>query len=177
MTERQPKIRFQEVAQKAQKMTLEQGRHVPMLMIEGDKEVAVCHIAEVADTAEGRAGQMLMIGEMLANSIPFGVLQQIFFITEGWMSVVDDGKIPDTPPSQDPQRLEVLTVSGLDMRTGETRMKVFEMKRDDDGQLRSLNTPAKLSQNETTQADSPLLTAFVIGFLGLMQEDGDRDDV
>jgi hypothetical protein len=173
MSEKQPKITFQEIAEKAQQMTLEQGSHVPMLMVEGDKEVAVCHVAEIADTAEGRAGQMLMIGEMLAGSIDFGVLQQVLFVTEGWMSVVDDGKIPDTPPSQDPQRLEVLTVSGLDMGTGKTQMQVFEMQRNDDGKLQSLDTPARLPQTETTEADSPLLTAFVIGFLGFMQGDHD----
>jgi hypothetical protein len=173
MTEKQPKLTFEEISEKAQKMTLEQGSHVPMLMVEGDKEVAVCQIAEVADTAEGRAGQMLMIGEMLAGSIDFGVLQQVLFVTEGWMSVVDNGQIPDIPPSQDPERLEVLTVSGLDMGTGKTQMQVFEMQRDDEGQLQSLETPARLPQTETTEADSPLLTAFVIGFLGLMQGDHD----
>jgi hypothetical protein len=172
MTER-PKMTFQEVAEKAQESTLQHGGHVPLLMIEGNKEVALCQITEVADTAQGRAGQMLVIGETLANSIDFGVLQQVFFVTEGWMSMADDGKIPDTPPSQDPQRLEVLTVSGLDMGTGETRMKVFEMQRDDAGQLQSLDTPARLPQEETTQADSPLLTAFVIGFLGLTQGEHD----
>jgi hypothetical protein len=158
---------FEEVTRIAQEMTLQQGSHVPLLAIQGDQQALLLPMTELADTHEGRAQQMFITGLALASSGEVGVLQQVFFITEGWLSVVDTGEIPDTPPSQDPQRREVLTISNLDMETGKTQMKLLEMKRDDQGKLQALEQPDWRKDTGKTEAESPLLNAFVLGFFGL----------
>jgi hypothetical protein len=161
---------FDEVSRIAQEMTLQQGNHVPLLMVQGDQQALLFPMTEMADTHEGRAQQMFITGLMLASSGEVGVLQQVFFVTEGWLSVVENGKIPDTPPSQDPQRKEVLTISNLDMATGQTQMTLFEMKRDEQGSLQSLETPEWRTGIKNSQAESPLLNAFVLGFFGTALE-------
>ena len=150
---------------------MQQGSHVPMLMVEGDQKTVMMPIPEMADTHEGRAQQLFLAGMVLASSGEVGVLQQVFFITEGWLSVVEGRKLPDRPPSQDPQRIEVLTVSGVSLPTGETKITLLEMKRDRAGELETLEPlEGCLNAPEMTQAESPLLNAFVLGFLGLAQE-------
>ena len=165
--EEHPQLTLKEIARVAQEMTLQRGGHVPLLMVQGDQQMLMLPMTELAETHEERAGQMFMIGLMLANSGEVGVLQQVFFITEGWLSVVENGKLPDTPPSQDPKRQEVLTIANLDMATGQTRMTLFAMKRDAQGALQSLETPEWRTGIEKTQAESPLLNALVLGFFGM----------
>ena len=63
---------------------------------------------------------MLSAGYALAQSGEVGDLRQVFFISEGWMIVGEEGKPPVSPrPSEDPKRMEVLVVSNLSAREKE----------------------------------------------------------
>lgn len=70
----------------------------------------------------------------------------------------------DVPPSEHPQRKEVLIVSGLNVPHGKTHIRIYEMWRDEAGQLTDLSPFESDEPPEGAQADSPLLEAFVAGF-------------
>ena len=78
------------------------------------------------------------------------------------MSLVDDGKIPETPPSQDPNRQEVLIISENDVTNNKTRTCIFKMMRDDQGEVRELQSMTKGMRS--TESQSPLLEAIVNGY-------------
>ena len=161
-----PPLTLETVVGIARQVTLQNGRHAPTLMVEGQRHTAIIQLARIADSFDARAAQMARIGWLLAHSDEVGSLRQVFFITEAWMSTVKDGELPDTRPSQDPDRLEVLTVSGLSVETGQTQMALYEMQRDGHGQLQTLRDLNEQLASPNSRAESPLLNAFVLGFLG-----------
>ena len=79
------------------------------------------------------------------------------------MSLAHDGQLPETPPSQAPDRKEVLVISSYEANTRHTRMVLYEMVRDEKGILRQL-LPFSDTEGRDEQAESPLLEAFVYGF-------------
>jgi hypothetical protein len=99
----------------------------------------------------------------LAKSGQVGDLEQVFMVSEAWMSQAAADQTPFVPPSQDPNRKEVLIVSNVQVKERETRMVIFEMIRDDAGELADLKEFEAL-RDERADAYSPLLDAFVRGF-------------
>lgn len=160
-------LSLDEVAQFAKTVTLEDGYHRPTIIVEGALQVIATQIENVAPTHEGRAQQMFMLGAVLAERGDLGVLQQVFFITEAWMSVSTTDKPPHVLPSQDPHRKEILVVSRLTVQPPQTEMVIYEMKRNSVNKLIQLEEIEKsgTSKNEAV-TESPLLEAFAIGFLG-----------
>ena len=133
-----PRLTLEIVAQQAQETTLEDGGHAPTLIIEGSNRSVVLQFKKIADTHEGRAAQMTSAGFTMAQESVTGIPKQVFLISEGWLSSAKDGQLPDTSPSQDPNRIEVLIVTGVDLTAREYKGVIFEMKRDDEGQLMAL---------------------------------------
>jgi hypothetical protein len=162
-----PRLSLEEVAQFAKTVTLEDGYHRPTVIVEGALQVIATQLESIAPTHEGRAQQMFMLGAVLAERSELGVLQQVFFITEAWMSIATKDNPPRILPSQDPQRKEILAVSRMTFLPPQTEMVIYEMKRDSEGKLISLeDIDRKIASENEVQAESPLLEAFAIGFLG-----------
>ena len=92
-----------------------------------------------------------------------GELQQVIFISEGWMST-GEGPPPESRPSQDPARKEVLLVSNLTIRDHRSRMVIFKMVRDVEGELTELRDLQLHGEYGEGQAETPLLDAFADGF-------------
>lgn len=162
-----PRLSLEDVAQFAKAVALQDGYHRPTLIAEGERQAIVTQIESIAPTHEGRAQQMFTLGAVLAESGELGVLQQVFFITEAWMSVATTDEPPHVPPSQDPQRREILVVSRLTIQPPQTEIVVYEMKRDSANTLIHLEEMEKNTTGEPEAvAESPLLEAFAIGFLG-----------
>ena len=130
-----------------------------MLIIEGSKGGVAALVEEMADTHEGRMQQMFSVGVEVGKDGQIGELDQVFFISEGWMSAASGEKPPKIPPSQDPERKEVLIVTQSKIAEDETRMKVFEMIRDRQGILTDLKDFEPGAIKETTAKD-----AFQVGF-------------
>lgn len=153
-----------EVVNIAKEVLLEHGNHVPTIIVQGDKGPAINQLVPFPETYEGRHRRLFITGMMLARSGRVGDLKQVFFISEGWMSVTDEQGPPQAPPSQDPNRMEGLHISYLDVEANHTDMVLFEMVRDDEEQLVEL----KLLDQPTVAAgghvESPLLGAFVSGY-------------
>ncbi len=79
------------------------------------------------------------------------------------MSMVMEGKPPNVRPSQDPNRKEVLIVSGLRVEDQLKGLRLYEMRRNFRGKLTDLDE-VKPGEGKSGTVDVPLLDAFVEGF-------------
>ena len=159
-------ITFEQVTHLAQEVLLRDGHHVPTLIVDGTRNPIVIQMEVLAPTFEGRMQQMFVTGQALSYEGTAGKLRGVYFITEAWLSQARDGMLPGMRPSQDPQRKEVLIVSGLSGLIGHRRqvhLVIFEMRRDEQGALRELHDYTFPDDPELV-ADTPLLEAFLTGF-------------
>lgn len=143
-------------------VTLKDGYHVPTFIIDDGEEVVFAQVEGLASTAHERRRQMLLLGGDVAAVCRVKRVRNVFFIAEGWMTRPSTSSWPKLPPSRDPDRTEVLTISGLAVATAKVQTALFEMLRDQDGILHDL-LDLGVSENDQVQADSPLLLAFVDG--------------
>lgn len=157
-----PTLSFEQVTQLARDILLQQGSHLPTLIVEGHNQMVVSHLTPLEDTHEGRAQQMFSAGYVLAEANMIGALTQVFFVCEAWMSFAIDGKIPTSLPSEDPSRKEVLMISNLKVQEQRGKVAIFEMLRNEAGDVTEIR---EFQEHLTaTHADSPLLMAFMYGF-------------
>lgn len=166
-----PPLPFREVIRVAREVTLRDGYHRPTVIVDGSLNTIATQIDQLAPTHEGRAQQMFLLGAILAEQEEFGVLQQVFLITEAWMSVTTLENPVQARPSQDPNRKEILAVSRLQFEPLQTDIVVFEMQRNEKGNLVRLAQQA--ASEKVDSAESPLLQALAIGLLGNATQ---RDD-
>lgn len=164
MSKERTPLTIPEVTARAKQLLLDEGIHPATLIAEGDKETIVNVVGSLAPTHEARAQQMFLLGLLLAQVGEVGVLQQAFLVCEGWMRVLDNGELPELPPSQDPKRAEMLVVSRMVIQPPQTETYAYEMRRNKRGKLIGIDeTPIVGSSSDHT--NSPLLHAFVIGFM------------
>ncbi len=152
-------VTIEEIASLAKENLLRDGKHAPTVIVDGDKAVVTIRIKPVRTSQECQR-QLFQAGFALAKTKELNDLQQVFLISEGWMSVGGADKTPDYPPSQDPDRKEILLVSSLTVPTAHNEVKVWEIIRDQTGMLLDL----KEFDTGVMQAQSPLLNAFLTGF-------------
>lgn len=146
-------VRLEHVVRLARETLLRDGYHAPTLIVDGSRRVLVVQIAELASEHAGRVEQMIIAGIAVAREGQGRQLRRVYFVCEGRMSLARDGVLP----SQDPQRKEVLAITGIDVRTRQTETVLYEMVRDGSGELREL---ADVDQPASGSADSPLPGAF-----------------
>ncbi len=157
------RISFEEVTSNAKEIMRKDGHHVPILIVEGSKNFIVSQIQEMPETHRERMELMRFFGMTAAKSGKVGRLEQVFFISEGWMSVANEGKLPENGPSQDPNRKEVLIISGLQLNGFKKSLRLFEMVRNQGKQV--VDLPELLApQREEGDIEIPLLDAFAQGF-------------
>lgn len=166
-----PPVPFEEVIRVAKQVILRDGYHRPTVIVDGSSETIATQIDNLAPTHEGRAQQMFLLGALLSEHEEFGVLQQVFLITEAWMSVSTPDKPNRLRPSQDPQRKEILAVSRMAFPSQQTEVVVFEMKRNNTCKLIRLDRHVSTESGDS--AESPLLTALAIGLLGSARKPDD----
>lgn len=158
----QYRIRFEDIAAHAKEITIQDGQHAPILIVEGSRRLAVSQIEEMPDSHSERVELMRLFGQAAAMSAKFGRLEQVFFVSEGWMSIATRGKPPDLRPSQDPDRKEVLIISALELKGGKKQLRIYEMVRNANNEVLDL---AEMSAPPGQEAvEVPLLDAFVQGF-------------
>ena len=108
---------------------------MPILIVEGSRNLIASQIPEMPETHGERMELMRFIGQAAAKSSRVGKLEQVFFISEGWMSMAKEDKPPEMRPSEDPNRKEVLIISGLQIKERKKILKLFEMVRDHSKQV------------------------------------------
>jgi hypothetical protein len=151
---------IQDVARTAEQLMVEHGHHAPIVVVEGSQESLVVEIADLPSNWEKKVGRVMATGYTAGRAGRVGELRQVFFIAEAWMSVGTQEKLPSVPPSKDPNRQEVLVISGRAAAKRQTDLVMFKVLRDPQGRLRGLQ---ECSMDKGTAA-SPLLEAFVAGF-------------
>ena len=159
-----------EIAHIATEVALAEGGHIPTLVVEGSGGTAICQLTEFPGDQKEKHQSMAITGFMAAQKREVGSLKQVSFVSEGWMSLAREGQPPSMVPSQDPNRREVLVVHRLDVKSKKATLVLFEMIRDGEGQLTDLarmnpEGEAGVGGDEEASAESPLLDAFVAGFL------------
>lgn len=154
---------FELVTLVARELTLRNGGHAPTLIIDGSSALVFAQMDALAPSPQGRIEQMFSAGIALAREGRVGRLGQVFFISEAWVSAAQDGSLPHARPSQDPNRKEMLIISGYAPGTQQAHLALLEMIRDQDGALRELREIDRFGDGEE-DVRSPLLMAFVKGF-------------
>ncbi len=154
--------RLEGIVELAKEVALRDGGHVPTLIIEGTGESVITQVPWLPDTPEHKQHMMREIGGAAAQTGRVGSLQTVFFIAEGWMSAAPPGGEPAVPPSQDPNRKEILQISSLQVESHKSEIVMFEMVRDGQRQLVELK---RFDMGEGTEGSAPILDAFVEGFV------------
>lgn len=152
----------QEIQAQVRQLALREGRHVPLLIVEGSQTNVIAQLHHLPETHEGRAQILFQLGFALVQDGFPGIPVQVFFISEAWMSLVQD-ETHLASPSQDPNRIEVLVIAGLHLLEHWQSLVVLEMIRQDN-QLVDLQE--RVDQVSTDgSVSSPLLDAFILGYM------------
>src|SRR6476660_572319 len=111
----QDHITIEEIISNAKEIMLRDGQHIPTLIVEGSKSLVGGQIPDLPATHGERVELMRFLGQAAAKSGRVDQLQQVFMVSEGWMSEPNEDKPKDMKPSQDPDRKEVLIISAIQM--------------------------------------------------------------
>ena len=156
-------ISFEEIISNAKEKMLLDGKIEPILVIESSKSLVIVPLQDMPETHGERIGLMRFLGQVTAKSGRVNQLQQVFMVTEGWMIKANEDEHVKTRPSEDPNRKEVLIISGMQMRERKKHLKLFEILRDSNERvvgLEGFSPDAKKYES----VEIPLLEAFVYGF-------------
>jgi len=156
-------IGFEEIVSNAKDVILKDGKHVPILIVDGGQGLLIRQLNELPATHQERAELLRFVGMTTAMSGKLKSLNQVFMVSEGWMSLARKDGQPMIPPSQDPDRKEVLIVSGMQLEGNRKHLRLFEILRygENNGvDLQELFPDA----NQNGPVEVPLLEAFVHGF-------------
>ena len=156
-------ISFEEIISNAKERMLLDGKIEPILVIESSKSLVIVPLQDMPETHGERIGLMRFLGQFTAKSGKVNQLQQVFMVTEGWMSKATKSKPSKMRPSQDPNRKEVLIISGIQMRERKKHLKLFEILRDSNEHVVSLEGFFP-NEKQDESVEIPLLEAFVYGF-------------
>lgn len=151
------------ISQKAREVALRDGYHVPSVFARGTERSAIGQLADLPGTHEARVKHLFEAGVQLRQEGQLGLLLQVIFITEAWLSLPEDGEL-NVRPSEDPNRIEALIIAGLSILEELSSMTIFEMVRDEEGELVDVR---EFRQQDSTEGEmqSPLLDAFVAGYV------------
>ena len=156
-------ISFEEVVSNAKEVMLREGQHLPLVVLETNSKVLVSHIPDMPLTYGERVELMQFLGQFVAKSGSVGRLEQVFMVSEGWLRETKDDQ-SELSPSQDPNRREVLIISGIQMKERKKRLELLQIIRDADERVTRLEEFLPEGQKREEIVEIPLLEAFVQGF-------------
>lgn len=155
---------FEDVVAHSKEHLLQHGTHLPMVIVDGERQSMVVGINDLPDTAAMRIQHLFVVGYAVAQADEANQhLKQLFLITEGWLSIGKAGNLPHLPPSEDPDRHEVLLIMHLRLKERQSRLAAVEILRDEQGNIHKLND-LKPPQLPDEPFESPLLLAFAAGY-------------
>jgi hypothetical protein len=134
------------------------GEHAPTVFVIGTKQ-KVCIQIPFGDTHIQRVNILAQAGVKLAKTRDIGDIEAVFFVSEAWMS---PPRTPMVMPSEDPNRLEVLMLNGLEVGTDQQTLEAYACKRDKDHAV--IDLKPVVMPKEATEVSGPLLPAFVAGY-------------
>jgi hypothetical protein len=159
---------FEELVDLIKRFALKNGGHQPTLIVESSKTPKITEFQNMPATHDERAFMLFSLGMKMAAMDEIGDLIAVWFITEGWMSKIQKGEQIAKLPSQDPDRVEVLSAIRAEVDGGNLKSRgvIFEMIRNEQGSLIDLKGIGDYPSSSPMTMESPLLLAF---FEGLWQ--------
>ncbi len=157
-------ITIEEIISKATEIMLRDGNHVPTLIMEANNKLVASQLPSMPGTHGERVEFMRFVGQVAAKSGKVNQLQQVFMVTEGWMSEPREDRPSEIRPSQDPNRKEVLIISAFQIKKRKKQMEILEILRDSNEQVVSLEKFLPDIEKKDASVDVPLLEAFAQGF-------------
>ncbi len=152
------------IAAIARENLLKYGNHVPTVIAVGTAGQGIGQLEGELETSEDRARAMKVLGRVFRREGYVGELRKVFFVSEGWMSVAAKTGGNIIRPSKDPNRMEVLVVSELDLPNKKTNMLLYEMVRNEKGELRDIKPYQVEDGKGGLETRSYLLEAFFRGY-------------
>ncbi len=143
------------IADFAKKLFMQDGYHAPIVFVKGTTGKVALGL-KLGETSDARELDMLNAGTFLACKHHVGDLELLIYVCEAWM-----GTNIFIQPSQDRNRIEVLIVNSLDLRTKKEEIQAFEIKRNPKGNVLDLKD---LSLPEKSSVEGRLLPAFQKGY-------------
>jgi hypothetical protein len=160
---------FEEVISKAKEMMLRDGAHDPILIIDGGGNLAFMQIPDLPESPKEKSWLLQSLGQMAAKNGIAYQLNQVFMVTEGWLSMPNKNDGTEIRPSRDPNRKEVLIISGAQVIEEKKFARIFEILRDRDQHVVELEEVLFKQQQAELTFKVPLLDAFIDGFKGVFR--------
>jgi hypothetical protein len=161
---KQNPVTIEEIISNAKEIMLRDSKHVPVLIIEADRKLVAGQIPDMPPTHGERLELMHFLGQAAGKSGRIDHLQQVFMVQEAWMSVATEDKPPESRPSQDPNRKELLVISGIELKDYKKHMRVLEILRDRHEQVAGFEEFVPDEEKKDESIEVPLLDAFIHGF-------------
>lgn len=159
MTTKQEKL--DELGALAQMLLLRDGEIVPVLYMQSSTGVGMIGLINFGPSHEDRMRQLFDVGKELYSKNA-GRLELVALLIEGWMVVTNDPKgLNGVTPSEHPDRIEIITVSGYDPNSGVSYNNIYQIIRNADGSVRDT---APYPIGEKGEFSNPLLESFTAGF-------------
>lgn len=155
----QHEIDLEDIVSTAKEVMLKLGRHVPTLTIETGQKILVGQIPDMPATHGERVEFMRFLGQVVAKSGKVDQMHQVFMAHEGWLSLSSE----EIRPSQDPNRKEVLIISGIQVKDRKKHVRLFEILRNKDEKVIDLEEFLP-EESKDKRTEAPHLDAFVQGF-------------
>jgi hypothetical protein len=154
-------MNIEQVKKRALQYLLEHGSHPQAVHLFGVKGNAVVLLGGIPEETLAKQQALYLAGARAAHAHSIGPLQSVFLLSQAWVSLTTATSQP-FPPSRDPDRKEALVVYGIDILTKEQRMFLFELIRDKEGVVRTIQS---LTAHEEVRAVSnPFLITFLAGY-------------
>ena len=142
----------------AKEAVLRFGGFKPSLFVEGTSGKMYTHLP-FGETNDERAQIMTEAGIKLAKSGKLGDVERVIFVTEAWVGPARERYVP---PSQDPDRMEVLLFNMLDAKTNAQYLEMYSCVRNGKREITDLKLVPMPEDGKTV--DGNLLPAFLSGF-------------
>jgi hypothetical protein len=156
------RAQLEELAAKACAVLLQDGFHRPILFAAVEENLCLIQ----PDMDEHRHQLFEAIGAHIAGTVP-GLLDHLLFVSEAWLATYPAGEsgaprasVRQTPPREREDRVEVLVVAGYDVPNDEHAALIYQMRRDEVGDLTGVRP---YDAPEDGSSHSALLEAFVRG--------------
>ena len=159
----QYKTSFEEVVSNAKKNFLADGNHMPTFVIEGSNNLVIARLQGLPETHGEKKGILRFLGQQTAMSGKVDQLRQVFMISEAWVVSANKDELAKTRPLPDPNKKEVLMISGIQIKERKKYIKLFEILRDSNKQVIGLGE-FKANEKKDKEVENPLLDAFISGF-------------
>jgi len=162
MKEDKKENRMDNVIKQATKTIIKLGYHVPQVVVYGSRNNTMGIMSDFPAESDQKRELLMSLGAKMREANILGDLEEVFLISEAWMSVCKKGVSPNLAPSEDPARKEILMIFHQNILEGKTDGKMFDIIRGENKQIMELKVGGL--ESEYTSVESPLLEAFLTGF-------------